>query len=76
MKLGDGLFLNVCKEIAKEYESSGIAFDSMIVDNTLVSLLRSRKALKLAAADSDHLFLPQLDAARRQAPAVRRHGHP
>lgn len=36
MKLGDGLFLNVCKEVAEEYKSSGIAFDSMIVDNTWV----------------------------------------
>jgi isocitrate dehydrogenase (NAD+) len=34
MKLGDGLFLNVCKEVAKEYESAGIKFENMIVDNT------------------------------------------
>jgi isocitrate dehydrogenase (NAD+) len=34
MKLGDGLFLNTCKAVAEEYKSSGIAFDSMIVDNT------------------------------------------
>lgn len=29
MKLGDGLFLNTCREIAKEYKESGIAFDDM-----------------------------------------------
>ncbi len=34
MKLGDGLFLNTCKAVSEEYKSSGIAFDSMIVDNT------------------------------------------
>jgi len=33
MKLGDGLFLNTCREIAQEYKSSGIAFNDMIVDN-------------------------------------------
>lgn len=33
-KLGDGLFLNTCTDVAKEYEGSGIKFDSMIVDNT------------------------------------------
>lgn len=36
MKLGDGLFLRVCQEVAKEYEASGIKFDQMIVDNTSV----------------------------------------
>jgi hypothetical protein len=29
MKLGDGLFLNTCREIAQEYKESGIAFDDM-----------------------------------------------
>jgi len=33
MKLGDGLFLNTCRDIAEEYKSSGIAFNDMIVDN-------------------------------------------
>jgi hypothetical protein len=33
MKLGDGLFLNTCKAVSEEYKLSGIAFDSMIVDN-------------------------------------------
>ena len=36
MKLGDGLFLNTFREIAKEYESSGIVANDMIVDNTSV----------------------------------------
>ncbi|KAI9315460.1 hypothetical protein BX666DRAFT_1955689 [Dichotomocladium elegans] len=39
MKLGDGLFLNTCKEIAKEYESSGIGFNNMIVDNASMQLV-------------------------------------
>lgn len=39
MKLGDGLFLNTCKAVAEEYKSSGIAFDSMIVDNTSMQLV-------------------------------------
>lgn len=40
MKLGDGLFLNTCKRIAEtEYGHTGIAFDSMIVDNTAMQLV-------------------------------------
>ncbi|KAH8925483.1 hypothetical protein BT69DRAFT_1255226 [Atractiella rhizophila] len=39
MKLGDGLFLNTCREVAKEYEASGIAFSDMIVDNTSMQLV-------------------------------------
>ncbi|TPX31165.1 isocitrate dehydrogenase (NAD+) [Synchytrium microbalum] len=39
MKLGDGLFLNVCREVAKQYESSGIKFDDMIVDNASMQLV-------------------------------------
>jgi isocitrate dehydrogenase (NAD+) len=39
MKLGDGLFLRICQEVAKEYESSGIKFDNMIVDNTSMQLV-------------------------------------
>jgi isocitrate dehydrogenase (NAD+) len=39
MKLGDGLFLNTCKAVAEEYKSTGIAFDSMIVDNTSMQLV-------------------------------------
>lgn len=34
MKLGDGLFLNTFRDVAKEYESSGITSGDMIVDNT------------------------------------------
>uniref|UniRef100_A0A8D0HSH7 Isocitrate dehydrogenase [NAD] subunit, mitochondrial n=1 Tax=Sphenodon punctatus TaxID=8508 RepID=A0A8D0HSH7_SPHPU len=37
MKLGDGLFLQCCKEVAAGYPD--IAFDSMIVDNTTMQLL-------------------------------------
>lgn len=39
MKLADGLFLNTCKEVAKLYESSGIKFESMIVDNASMQLV-------------------------------------
>lgn len=34
MKLGDGLFLNTFRRVAEEYQSSGITFNDMIVDNT------------------------------------------
>ena len=33
MKQGDGLFLNVCREVGKSYASSGIKVEDMIVDN-------------------------------------------
>ena len=39
MKLGDGLFLNTCRRVAKEYEGSGITFNDMIVDNTAMQLV-------------------------------------
>ncbi len=39
MKLGDGLFLNTFREVAKEYESSGITYNDMIVDNTSMQLV-------------------------------------
>ncbi|KAG0031607.1 isocitrate dehydrogenase (NAD(+)) idh1 [Podila clonocystis] len=39
MKLADGLFLNTCREVAKEYASSGIKFDDMIVDNASMQLV-------------------------------------
>ncbi|KAJ1538431.1 isocitrate dehydrogenase (NAD(+)) idh1 [Cladochytrium tenue] len=39
MKLGDGLFLNVCRDVAKRYESSGIQFNDMIVDNAAMQLV-------------------------------------
>jgi isocitrate dehydrogenase (NAD+) len=38
MKLGDGLFLNTCREVAKEYEGNGIKFEDMIVDNTAMQV--------------------------------------
>lgn len=39
-KLGDGLFLKVCKEIAQtEYLSKGLEFDSLIVDNACMQLV-------------------------------------
>ncbi|XP_058875920.1 isocitrate dehydrogenase [NAD] subunit gamma, mitochondrial isoform X1 [Acipenser ruthenus] len=37
MKLGDGLFLQCCKEVASGYPD--IVFDSMIVDNTTMQLV-------------------------------------
>ncbi|XP_052362672.1 isocitrate dehydrogenase [NAD] subunit gamma, mitochondrial-like isoform X1 [Oncorhynchus keta] len=37
MKLGDGLFLQCCKEVAAGYPD--IAFDAMIVDNTTMQLV-------------------------------------
>ncbi|KAJ3035066.1 isocitrate dehydrogenase (NAD(+)) idh1 [Rhizophlyctis rosea] len=39
MKKGDGLFLNVCRDVAKLYESSGIQFADMIVDNASMQLV-------------------------------------
>ncbi|KAJ3360236.1 isocitrate dehydrogenase (NAD(+)) idh1 [Allomyces javanicus] len=39
MKLGDGLFLNTCREIAQEYAARGIKFEDMIVDNTAMQLV-------------------------------------
>ena len=39
MKLGDGLFLNTFRAVAKEYESSGITSNDMIVDNTSMQLV-------------------------------------
>jgi len=39
MKLGDGLFLNTFRQVAEEYQSSGIAFNDMIVDNTSMQLV-------------------------------------
>lgn len=39
-KLGDGLFLKVCKEIAEtEYGNWGLKFDSLIVDNACMQLV-------------------------------------
>lgn len=42
MKLGDGLFLRSCEEIAKLYPN--IEFEKMIVDNTTMQV--GRQALK------------------------------
>ncbi|KAJ3031522.1 UNVERIFIED_CONTAM: isocitrate dehydrogenase (NAD(+)) idh1 [Siphonaria sp. JEL0065] len=39
MKLGDGLFLRTFRDVAKEYESSGIKFEDMIVDNASMQLV-------------------------------------
>ncbi|KAI8925160.1 hypothetical protein BC831DRAFT_462419 [Entophlyctis helioformis] len=39
MKLGDGLFLNTCREVAKNYESFGIKVEDMIVDNASMQLV-------------------------------------
>lgn len=37
MKLTDGLFLNVCEQVSKDYP--GIEFEAMIVDNTAMQLV-------------------------------------
>ncbi|KAH9467461.1 hypothetical protein MJO29_005913 [Puccinia striiformis f. sp. tritici] len=39
MKLADGLFLETCRNVAKEYERSGITFSDMIVDNASMQLV-------------------------------------
>lgn len=39
MKLADGLFLKTCRDVAKLYESAGIKFEDMIVDNTAMQLV-------------------------------------
>ncbi|KAG0165766.1 isocitrate dehydrogenase (NAD(+)) idh1 [Apophysomyces sp. BC1034] len=39
MKLGDGLFLNTCREVAKEYSNTGITLNDMIVDNASMQLV-------------------------------------
>src|SRR5439155_173777 len=38
-KLGDGLFLNTCREVAEDYKCTGIKFDDMIVDNCSMQLV-------------------------------------
>jgi isocitrate dehydrogenase (NAD+) len=43
MKLGDGLFLNICREIGKEYEVFGIKTEDMIVDNASMQLVSKPK---------------------------------
>jgi isocitrate dehydrogenase (NAD+) len=39
MKLGDGLFLNTCREVSKLYEPYGIKFNEMIVDNAAMQFV-------------------------------------
>ncbi|KAF7729320.1 isocitrate dehydrogenase (NAD(+)) idh1 [Apophysomyces ossiformis] len=39
MKLGDGLFLDTCRQVAKEYSNSGIVLNDMIVDNASMQLV-------------------------------------
>lgn len=39
MKLADGLFLETCRRVSKEYERSGISFSDMIVDNASMQLV-------------------------------------
>lgn len=46
MKLGDGLFLNVCKEVSKDYESSGIKFNDMIVDNASMQVHNNNNSIQ------------------------------
>lgn len=38
-KLGDGLFLKTCRDVAKEYAASGIVLNDMIVDNASMQLV-------------------------------------
>lgn len=38
-KLGDGLFLQTCRDIAQEYKEAGIQFTDMIVDNASMQLV-------------------------------------
>src|SRR3954453_15993717 len=38
-KLGDGLFLNTCRQVSEDYKASGIEFDDMIVDNCSMQLV-------------------------------------
>lgn len=38
-KLGDGLFLQTCRDIAQEYKETGITFSDMIVDNASMQLV-------------------------------------
>lgn len=51
MKLSDGLFLNTCKEVAKEYPS--LEFDNMIIDNCSMQLVSNPNQF-------DVLLLPNL----------------
>ena len=37
--MGDGLFLNTCRRVGKEYESFGIKTEDMIVDNASMQLV-------------------------------------
>jgi isocitrate dehydrogenase (NAD+) len=40
-KMGDGLFLNTCREVGKRYESFGIKTEDMIVDNASMQVSSS-----------------------------------
>jgi isocitrate dehydrogenase (NAD+) len=42
MKQGDGLFLNVAREVAKHYASAGIKVEDMIVDNASMQVRKFR----------------------------------
>ncbi len=53
MKLGDGLFLNTFRRVAEEYQSSGITFNDMIVDNTCENLF-----ILLIVTVANHLTVP------------------
>lgn len=54
-KLGDGLFLQCCKEVASGYPD--IEFDSMIVDNTTMQVNYSCTNNQTNHADSSVLYL-------------------
>jgi isocitrate dehydrogenase (NAD+) len=64
MKLGDGLFLNTCKRVAEqEYGHTGIAFDSMIVDNTSMQLVSKPQQfdVMVMVCPSTHRFMNLTD---------------
>ena len=49
MKLGDGLFLNCCKEVATLYPD--IEFENMIVDNTTMQLVSNPQQFDVMVGD-------------------------
>ena len=55
MKLGDGLFLNCCKEVAALYPQ--VKFENMIVDNTTMQLVSNPQQFDvMVRLDYLHIF--------------------
>lgn len=70
-KLGDGLFLECCKEVASGYPE--ITFDSMIVDNTTMQVADGPSAHGFTALSSlgcSNLCVCVCVLAGFQAPAI------